>query len=184
MAGYQTGNEITADWNGPKMVVGKTNFAAWWPQEVLSQLESQSLHTLSVVELPLPAVIPCAKQQKYKEKKKEKKQKKAALALHHRCQDLYTERVCHCLHSHVLVVCVAIALCMLCAFCRLWGGCHTPAYTKQPVFNLTATYTQREFVIDCIIMFQLYVLPLCFVCFVCVAVRGVIAPRQLIQNNQ
>ena len=261
MAGYQTGNEITADWNGPKMVVGKTNFATWWPQEVLSQLESQSLHTLSVVELPLPAVIPCAKQQKSKEKKKEKKQKKAALALHHRCQDLYTERVCHCLHSHVLVVCVAIALCMLCAFCRLWGGCHTPAYTKQPVFNLTATYTQREFVIDsqrtlsyvrvsdspndiekerhgnaawmkcchqfrtspckggcvfcrsrggcptsvytkqqvfnrtatytqrefvidCILMLQLYVFPLCFVCFMCFAVHGVIAPRRFIQNNQ
>jgi hypothetical protein len=55
--------------------------------EVLSQLESRSLHTLSVVELPLPAVHPCAKQQKSKEKKKEKKQKKAALALHHRCQD-------------------------------------------------------------------------------------------------
>jgi len=73
---------------------------------------------------------------------------------------------------------------MLCAFCRLRGDCPTSAYTKQPVLNLTATCTQREFAIDCIIMFQLYVLPLCFVCLVCFAVRGVIAPRRFIQNNQ
>ena len=96
----------------------------------------------------------------------------------------YTQSVCHWLYSHVLVVCFAIVLWMLCVFCRSRGDCPTSAYTKQPVFNLTATYTQREFVIDCIIMFQLYVLPLCFVCFVCFAVRGVIAPRRFIQNNQ
>jgi hypothetical protein len=60
----------------------------------------------------------------------------------------------------------------------------TSVYIKQQVFNRTATYTQREFVIDCIIMFQLYVWPLCFVCFVCFAGRWVIAPRQFIQNNQ
>ena len=95
-----------------------------------------------------------------------------------------TARVCHRLHSHVLVVCAAIAICMLCACCRLRGDCPTPVYTKQQVFNRTATYTQREFVIDGIIMFQLYVVTLCFVCFVCVAVRGVIAPRRLIQNNE
>jgi len=74
--------------------------------------------------------------------------------------------------------------CMLCVFCRSRGDCPTSVYTKQPVFNRTATCTQREFVIDYIIIFQLYVLPLCFVCFLCCAVRGVIAPRWLIQNNQ
>ena len=71
---------------------------------------------------------------------------------------------------------------MLCVFCRSRGDCPTSVYTKQPLFNRTTTYTQREFVIDCILMFQLYVLPLCFVCFVCFAVRGVIAPRRFIQN--
>ena len=96
----------------------------------------------------------------------------------------YTQSVCHWLYSHVLVVCFAIVLWMLCVFCRSRGDCPTSAYTKQPVFNLTAAYTQREFVIDCILMVRLYVLPMCFVCFVCFAVRGVIAPRRFIQNNK
>ena len=82
------------------------------------------------------------------------------------------------LYSHVLVVCFVIVLCMLCVFCRSQGDCPTSVYTKQPVFNRTATYTQREFVIDCILMFQLYVSPLCFVCFMCFAVHWVIAPQR------
>jgi hypothetical protein len=86
------------------------------------------------------------------------------------------------LYSHGLVACFANVFCMLCVFCRSRGDCPASVYTKQPVFNRTTTYTQREFVIDCILMFQLYVLPLCFVCFVCFAVRGVIAPRRFIQN--
>jgi len=91
---------------------------------------------------------------------------------------------CHWLYSHVLVVWFAIVLCMLCVFCRSRGGCPTSVYTKQPVSNRTATYTQREFVIDCVLMFQLYVFPLCVVCFMCFAVHGLIAPRRFIQNNQ
>ena len=50
--------------------------------------------------------------------------------------------------------------------------------------SLFATLTVSRFVIDCIIMFQLYVLPLCFECFVCFAVRGVIATRRFIENNK
>jgi len=54
----------------------------------------------------------------------------------------YTQRVCHWLYSHVFVVCFAIVLCMLCVFCHWRGDCPTSVYIKQPVFNLTATYTQ------------------------------------------
>jgi len=50
--------------------------------------------------------------------------------------------------------------------------------------SLFATLTVSRFVIDCIIMFQLYVLQLCFECFVCFAVRGVIATRRFIENNK
>jgi len=91
---------------------------------------------------------------------------------------------CHWLYYNVSVVWFAIVFCMLCVFCRSRGDCPTSVYTKQQVFNRTAAYTQREFVIDCILMFQLYVFPLCFVCFMCFAVHGVIAPLRLIQNNQ
>jgi len=97
---------------------------------------------------------------------------------------MYTERVCHWLCSHVSVICFLIVLCMLYVFCRSRGDCTASAYTEQPVFNRTATYKQREVVIDYIIMFYLSVLPLCFVCFVRFAVRCVIAPLQLIQNNK
>jgi len=73
---------------------------------------------------------------------------------------------------------------MLCVCCRSRGDCPTSAYTKQRVFSRATTYTQREFVIDCILTFQIYVFQLCFVCFMCCAVHGVIASRRFIQNNK
>ena len=62
------------------------------------------------------------------------------------------EQVCHWLYYHVSVVCFAIVFWMLCVFCRSRGDCHTSVYRKQQVFNRTVAYTQREFVIDCILM--------------------------------